>query len=113
MLKFLVLFFFVGISYGAVAATGCVANSNNIMYLQKLGGNYRSNGTTATLGSGCIWIYIGGSCNVNGGIGAGLLAQDSPQNCPIDSHILILIFSATSFGYYMLRRQNILSSNET
>lgn len=88
------------------AATGCVPNSNpNKIYLQKLGSNYRSNGTTATLSAGCNWYFNSPqtSCNVNGGIGAGYLATDTPQNCPIDDNIYILSFAFIIAGMYLYR----------
>jgi hypothetical protein len=54
MLKFYILLgCILFLSANLKAATGCVANSNNIMYLDKAGSNYKGNGSTATLGVNC------------------------------------------------------------
>jgi hypothetical protein len=45
-------------------------------------------------------------------IGGGKLAQDLPQNCPIDDYIWLMIPILGSLGYVMLRR-NILKQNVT
>jgi hypothetical protein len=88
------------------ATTGCVANSApTIIYLQKTGSNYRSNGTTETLDGGCNWKFNWplSSCNVNSGVGSGYLAVDTPQDCPLDDHIYVIILALLISGVYFYK----------
>ncbi len=93
-------------SLSVKAATGCVANADpSTIYLAKQGSFYRADGASASLGGGCNWNfqYPLSGCNVNSGIGAGYLAVDSPQDCPIDDHIYVMIIALLVSGVYFYK----------
>ena len=115
MVKFFIVFLFVFImSVSLRAATGCVPNSNTTRIHTSYNsstGNYRAN-TFSTLGVGCAWNFISPStaCNVGSGVGAGFLAVDSPQFCPIDDYIWVLMILFGGLGYFVLRKNALKPS---
>lgn len=112
MLKFLVAFLlFFLMSTLTKAANGCVDNVNtNILYTTTTGnGSYNKN-TFMTLSAGCSWQYTSNpvtSCNINGNVQPGYLANTS-EACPIDDYVLLMVSLLGSFGCFVIRKSNII-----
>ncbi|MBB2144119.1 hypothetical protein GM921_01360 [Pedobacter sp. LMG 31464] len=110
MLKyFFILFLIFVITDNSNAAIGCVVGSTNYTTL-KSGTTYRKSGTKVTLGAGCTWYYTTPStCSVDMGIGTGLKAYDTPQSCPIDDYVGLIIIVFAGLGYFFIKNKNFLS----
>lgn len=94
----------------ANATTGCVSNSNPTkIYTTYSAPNYRHNGTIVNLNAGCQWDYMEPAtpCTISGPVGAGLLALDSPQLCPIDDYMGLMLVILTGIGYLFIRKRTI------
>jgi len=106
MLKSLYLILFILLLSGALKAqTGCIPSSNTSrIYTTFVSGTTYSKANFVTLTGGCSWNLTPGSpCIVGGGVGSGILGQSSPQVCPIDSYIPLLILLC-NIGYFALAK---------
>jgi hypothetical protein len=112
MLKLFIIVILVFIApFSVRAANGCVKNEDGSKIYTSLnsGTDYNKNGTTVNLTGGCSWNFISPStpCTVSSPAKPGFLAIISPQLCPIDDYIWIMITLIGGFGYLFIRRRNM------
>ena len=114
MVKFIFSFLFLVFAFLSSKATvyGCVPNSNTVVNYTTLvsGTTFSKTGTIVNLGPGCAWIWRipSTACTVNGtgtGSGAGFQGVDTPQFCPIDDYVWLIMIIFGGLGYVYVRQK--------
>ena len=101
------LFFLVSTSSNAV--TGCIDGARTAIYTSLSTNGKYWQGTPASSGAGCFFIYTGGGCKIgNVASNNGLLGDDSnPKQCPIDDYVWVMMILFGGVGFYIIRQKNM------